>query len=98
MKHKAHAAQTNRKASAAFTLIELLVVVGVLAILALTMLPALGRSQPNSKSALCQHNLKQLAAAWQMYAEDYTGKIVPNYHGASTPIGRNGPVAGLIGV
>jgi prepilin-type processing-associated H-X9-DG protein len=24
-----------------------------------------------------------------MYAEDYTGKIVPNYHGASTPIGRN---------
>jgi len=46
------------------------------------VLSTLARSQPNTKAALCQHNLKQLAAAWQMYAEDYSGKIVPNYHGS----------------
>jgi prepilin-type processing-associated H-X9-DG protein len=82
MKPKADIAQTDHKASAAFTLTEVLVVMGVLVILALTVLPALGRSQPNVKSALCQHNLRQLVAAWQMYSDEYDGKIVPNFHGA----------------
>lgn len=90
MKRNAHSTQTDGKAPAAFTLTELLVVVGVLAILALTILPALGRSQPLSRAALCQHNLKQLAAAWQMYAEDYNGRIVSNSQGAYLP-GPNEP-------
>jgi prepilin-type processing-associated H-X9-DG protein len=85
VKRKAHEAQTEANASAAFTLTELLVVVGVLAVLALTILPALGRTQSHSRATLCQHNLKQLAVAWQTYAEDYGGKIVPNYHGGNNP-------------
>ncbi len=78
MKRNAHSTQIDGKASAAFTLTELLVVVGVLTFLALTMIPALARSQPHSRTTLCQHNLKQLGAAWQMYAEDYSGRIVSN--------------------
>lgn len=85
MKTKQRTAQMFRKAMAAFTLTELLVVVGVLAMLALTMIPALARSQPHSRSTLCQHNLKQLAVAWQMYAEDYNGRIVSNFQGAYLP-------------
>ena len=85
MKRKTHTEGTDAKAAAAFTLTELLVVVAVLAILALTVLPALGRAQPHSRAALCQRNLKQLAAAWQMYAEDYSGRIVANFGGGYRP-------------
>jgi prepilin-type processing-associated H-X9-DG protein len=98
MRTKESTAQTFREASAAFTLTELLVVVGVLAILALTMVSALGRSQPQSRTALCQNNLKQLAVAWQMYAEDYSGRIVPNFQGAYLPgpTGAAGWVSGWL--
>jgi len=85
MKRNAYTTKGDGRTSAAFTLTELLVIIGVLAILALTVLPALGRSQPRSRAALCQHNLKQLAVAWQTYAEDYGGKIVPNYHSGFVP-------------
>ncbi|MCW5551931.1 MAG: hypothetical protein KIS67_07155 [Verrucomicrobiae bacterium] len=85
MKHNAPTAQTDGRTSAAFTFTELLVVVGVLAMLALTMIPALARSQPHSRTTLCQHNLRQLAVAWQMYAEDYHGRIVSNVHGGYIP-------------
>lgn len=56
-----------------------------LAILALTVLPVLARTQPNAKAALCRHNLKQLGAAWQMYPEDNNGRIVPNFGGGYVP-------------
>jgi prepilin-type processing-associated H-X9-DG protein len=85
MKRNAYTTNGDGGTSTAFTLTELLVVICVLAILVLTVLPALGRRQPNSKSARCQHNLRQLAVAWQSYAEDYSGKIVPNYHGGIPP-------------
>ena len=80
MRPEPHTPHPDQRAAAAFTLTELLVVTGVLAILVLTVLPALARSHPTTKSALCQHNLRQLAVAWQTYAEDYSGKIVPNNH------------------
>jgi prepilin-type processing-associated H-X9-DG protein len=65
------------------------VIVGVLAILALTVLPALARSQPHARAAQCRHNLKQLAVAWQMYPEDYSGRIVANFGSGYIP-GPNG--------
>ena len=69
----------------AFTLTELLVVIAVLLILAAVVAPALARSQPNARTALCRHNLKQLSAVWQMYPEDYNGRIVPNFGGGYIP-------------
>ena len=56
---------------AAFTFTELLVVVAVLSILALTLLPALARSQGPAQRTICSDNLRRLMQATTMYATDY---------------------------
>ncbi|MEY4103717.1 MAG: hypothetical protein RL461_919, partial [Planctomycetota bacterium] len=51
----------------AFTLIEVLVVIGIVVILVGLVLPALGTLAEGGRSAECQSNLRQLAAASQAY-------------------------------
>jgi len=65
----------------AFTLIELLVVIGIIGVLAGLLLPALGRAQSTSRSAVCQGNLRQLQLAWLSYVDDNHGTMVPNEEG-----------------
>lgn len=55
---------------AAFTFPELLVVLGVVALLALLLLPAVARTQSDSHAFQCQNNHRQLCRAWLMYAAD----------------------------
>jgi prepilin-type processing-associated H-X9-DG protein/prepilin-type N-terminal cleavage/methylation domain-containing protein len=57
----------------AFTLIELLVVVGVLALLASLLLPALSKARASARRAKCISNLHQLGLAVQMYWDDHNG-------------------------
>jgi len=97
MKPRTCHAHASQEAAAAFTLTDLLVAIGVLALLALTVLPAVARSQPRTRVAQCQHNLKQLAVAWQMYAEDYSGRLAPNYHGANFPPQPGAPMSWISG-
>lgn len=53
-----------------FTLIELLIVVGVIAILAALLLPALTKSLDRASGIECRNNLKQLGTANAMYVND----------------------------
>jgi prepilin-type N-terminal cleavage/methylation domain-containing protein/prepilin-type processing-associated H-X9-DG protein len=66
------------RAAAAFTLIELLVVIAIIALLAALLMPAMISAKQQSKSAVCLNNLKQLQAAWLIYAHDNDDALVPN--------------------
>ena len=61
----------------AFTLIELLVVLGIVAILASLLLPALTRAKRTSESIVCRNNLRQLGIGLTAYLGDYC--VYPAY-------------------
>lgn len=65
-----------RNGPAGFTLIELLVVVGIIAVLAGLLLPAVAGARRRGQQAVCLSNLHQLGLAVTMYANDY-GKTPP---------------------
>ena len=54
-----------------FTLIELLVVIAIIAILAAILFPVFARAREAARKTSCLSNLKQIALATQMYAQDY---------------------------
>jgi len=70
-----------------FTLIELLVVIAIVAILAALLLPTLGKSKEQAHRTVCVGNLKQLSAAWLLYAED-NGDLLVNNHGVPETLAR----------
>lgn len=55
----------------AFTLIELLVVIAIIAILAAILFPVFAQAKEAAKKTVCVSNLKQLALANLMYANDF---------------------------
>lgn len=59
------------KHSLGFTLLELLVVIGVIAVLASLLVPALVRVQLSARRIACGSNLKQWAHGMLMYLHDY---------------------------
>jgi prepilin-type N-terminal cleavage/methylation domain-containing protein/prepilin-type processing-associated H-X9-DG protein len=70
----------------AFTLIELLVVIAIIAILMAILMPALNRVREQGKRASCLNNCKQLALSWNLYADDFDGRIVNGNTGDGSPI------------
>ena len=61
-----------------FTLIELLVCIGILAVLAALLLPALGRAKAAAQSILCASNLHQVGLACLVYAGDFEDALPYN--------------------
>jgi len=64
------------KTQKAFTLIELLVVIAIIAVLMAILIPTLNRAREQGRRAVCLNNLKQLALAWNMYADENDDRIV----------------------
>ena len=80
-----------RPEASAFTLIELLVVMAIIGILASLTLPALGRAKARASGIACVSNLKQLQLCWQMYVDDFQGRVPPNRSVFTNGVWRSTP-------
>jgi prepilin-type N-terminal cleavage/methylation domain-containing protein/prepilin-type processing-associated H-X9-DG protein len=69
---------------AAFTLLELLVVIAIIGVLAALLLPALSSAKDRSRQTLCASNLRQIALATLMFADDH--ETLPWQDGDGLPI------------
>ena len=77
----------GRRGETAFTLIELLVTIGIIAILAALLFPALGKVREGGNRAKCMANMRQLSAAYLLMVGDKNGELVPtdNANGGDGP-------------
>ncbi len=71
-----------------FTLIELLVVVAIIAILAAILFPTFARARGAASRASCQSNLKQLATAFDLYAEAWDDRYPNSWQDRRSPFGE----------
>lgn len=60
-----------------FTLVELLVVIGIIAILASLLLPALAVAKRKAQGTVCLNNLRQINLGLGMFVEEHDG-VYPN--------------------
>jgi len=96
----------------AFTLVELLVTAGLVMLLVGVLLPSLGRAREQARSTLCQSNIRQLAMANGLYAQESGGVFVPGasaflsnlhrWHGERSSLGdpflsMRGPLTAYLG-
>jgi len=68
------------KKHSAFTLIELLVVISIIAVLASLLFPAFASAHASAQKTVCVSNLKQIAIASSMYADQADDRVAPSYY------------------
>jgi prepilin-type N-terminal cleavage/methylation domain-containing protein len=74
-----------------FTLIELLVVLALVLLWVLMLAPGFAHTQPNSRTAQCLSNKRQIAHACAMYSQDWNDYLVPNAPAGDTRGWCTGP-------
>jgi prepilin-type processing-associated H-X9-DG protein len=67
--------KNTRTQKSAFTLLELIVVVGLIALLAVSLLPAMARTRPQAQRLACANNLKQVVVSFRTWAANNNGKM-----------------------
>ena len=65
----------TQSSSGGFTLVELLVVIGIVAVLAALLLPAIESVRDEGKKAACLSNLRNIGAGIALYAADHSACI-----------------------
>ena len=83
----------SERSADGFSLVELLLVIGIIAILAALLLPALSGGKKRAQRIVCENNLRQLGLAFQMFAHDHNSKFpmqVPSADGGSQEFAENG--------
>jgi prepilin-type N-terminal cleavage/methylation domain-containing protein/prepilin-type processing-associated H-X9-DG protein len=73
------------KSTRGFTLIELLVVIAIIAILAAILFPVFAKAREKARQTACLSNMKQIAMATLMYANDYDEWWPPYRYFGTTP-------------
>jgi len=65
----------RRTRDTGFTLIELLVVIAIISVLMAVLIPALNAARKQARSTACMAALKQWGLCYQLYAQEYEGKL-----------------------